>query len=121
MALEFRVVPMSEGGFFIAEPTKSKFTIYENVTIRIRAKLQCRRPPISTNVIWWTVYDIYQGSKIIASGWSYSPVRNDVLNRMHDFDLFQEVTTAIDDFEINLGTWTPGTLVLDITVKGAEG
>jgi len=102
MAATYRVVP---GSFSIA-PAKSSYTTEEDVILNILCTTE-RKNGLGVWLVWSTDYKVYgEGGQLIASE-----------STEHSMAPWTEIDHAEDDFSINLGKFSEGTLPLEASVS----
>jgi len=103
MAATFRVEP----GTFKVTPKKSSFTEDEDVILKVECTVQ-RKNGAGAWLTWQTDYKAYDedGGELAS------------VSRSHSMAPWTEIDTAADDFELNLGQFSEGTLAGSVTVSG---
>jgi hypothetical protein len=102
MAAAYRVEPST----FIVTPKKSSFSTEEDVILQVQCTVQ-RKNGVGAWLTWQSDYKAYKtGGQVLASS-----------SRSHSMAPWTEIDTAEDDFELNLGKFTEGTLSGYVTVS----
>ena len=95
----YRAIP----GTLSVQPTKASFSSDEPVKLRIRCEVE-RKNGTGSWLTWVTDYLVYKKSgELIKS-----------ISRQHSIAPWTELDKAVDDFEEDIGVFTPG--ILDGTV-----
>jgi len=102
MGAMFRVEP----GTLIVTPAKSSFTTEEDVILKVKCTVQRKNGAGA----WLTWNSDYKVSK--STGQELESV-----SRSHSMAPWTEIDTANDDFEINLGKFSEGTLAGNVAVS----
>jgi len=103
MGAMFRVAP----GTFIVTPAKSSFTEEEDVILKVKCTVQ-RKNGAGAWLTWNSDYKVSKNAgEELAS-----------VSRPHSMAPWTPIDTANDDFEINLGKFSEGTLAGNVVVSG---